>query len=146
MKWEAQEIVRVTSDPENPSDGLIIYNSTGNVMKRWAAATNEWVIITDYNTMTADMGAIQKVTTDNDTFLGLLASAKYTVDGLELSGPGGVFKQLLGAAAQEFYQSGERTGGYWDNRYNAKTINAESEIQLGGAPIIVKTATGWMIP
>lgn len=144
LYYTPASIERVTDYPEDPADGMMIL--IGNRIERWSLADNEWIVVTDYDKLTADLGTVQDVTTDNANFLGLLASAEYTESGLELSGPGGAFKQVLGPAAQEFFESGERTGGYWDSRYNAGTINVEHEIQLDGRPIMVKTSTGWMIP
>ena len=146
LDYSPGEIYRGETDPETPEDGQVVLNTTENVLNRWDASAEAYTIIADYNTMTAQIGAVEAATTGSTDFLGLLASTKYTEDGLELSGPGGVFKQVLGPAAQLFKQSGEVTGGYWDNKYNANTINATKEYQMDGAPIFVKTATGWMIP
>lgn len=137
------EVYKGATAPESPADNqLWLDTSTANkILKRWDASADAWVIVADYNTMTEQIGAIQSVTTDSADFLGLLASAEYTENGLLLKGVGGTFSLLLGPSRIGFYQGGAEVAYITGNKLYITAAELIAELKIGNY-IITSTADG----
>ena len=98
----------------------------------------------DYDALSASLGTVQAVTTGSADFLGLLASATYTVDGLLLTGIGGAFQLLLGPAKISFLQSGEEVAYITGNKLYITSAQILAEIQIGNY-YLAGTADGGLV-
>jgi hypothetical protein len=145
MQWVAQEVYKSATDPASPTDGLIVYNTAQNVLKKWDAATSAWVAIADYNAMTTNMGAVQNVTTYNSNFLGLLACASYGSDGLTLKGLGEVLQLVLGAAQITFKNNGEAVIWIGQQMTYLTTVKVSTALKVGDSASLIPTANGFTI-
>lgn len=143
LDYYPSELYKGATDPENPADGQVVLNTVENVLKRWDATAGAYTTIADYNTMNAQLGAVQAVTTGNADFLGLLASAAYTENGLLLSGINAILQLLLGPAQISFLDTGEVVAYITGQKMHITLVQVSDAIQIGNY-FIAKTADGGM--
>ena len=142
LDYYPNEVYKAATDPANPTDGQLVYNTTQNVLKQWNATTEAYVVIADYDTMNTQLGAVQAVTTGSTDFLGLLASATYTENRLLLSGINAILQLLLGPAGIYFKDTGEVVAYITGQVMHITSIEVDS-IKIGPVTFI-KTENGYI--
>ena len=145
LDYSPGEIYRGETDPETPEDGQVVLNTTENVLKRWDATAEAYTIIADYNTMTAQIGAVEAATTGSTDFLGLLASARYAEDGLHLVGVGGTLELVLSPGRISFIDGGEEVAYITGNKLYINTAEFVAELKIGNYSLVPDGDGGLLI-